>query len=87
MHVLYQLGHSTGNEVVGVGPLHCEVVGPGVLRGIVVVGVGPLHCEVVGGGVLRGAEVVCLGGTLVVGGGVLGLGTVDPGGGRVPVPP
>ena len=41
----------------------------------------PLH-------VVGGAEVVCLGVLLhVVDGGVLGFGTVDPGGGTVPVPP
>jgi hypothetical protein len=78
----YQLGHCTGKLVVGPADVVCFGEPLHVVGGAEVVCLGVL-LHVVGG-----AEVVCLGVLLhVVDGGVLGFGTVDPGGGTVPVPP
>ena len=96
----YQLGHCTGKLVVG-GGLDCAGEPLHVVGGVEVVCLGGVLLHVVGGievvclgGVLLhvvgGIEVVCLGGVLlhvVLGGAVVCPGTVEPGGGTVPVPP
>jgi hypothetical protein len=90
VQVLSQAGHSTGNgeEVVGPGPLHAEVVGGAELHVVVGGAVVVMFLDVLGGGAV---VVICFdvlgGGGEVVDGGALGFGTFDPGAGTLPVPP